>query len=95
MARDPYEELRRLVASKGGIMTHCKRVKNVHGGAWVIYLNNKMGVFTRRHGDSGFPELENLYLANTLTLTSNAFVSLYSMLEDIVLIQPDIDEPSG
>lgn len=92
MARDPYQELRELVASKGGIMAHCKRVKNVHGGAWVVYLNEKMGVFTRRFNDNGFPELENLYLANTFDLIPNAFVCLYNMLEDIVLIQPDIDD---
>ena len=56
-----YEALRRFVEESGGMMRHVK--KNVPpGGAWVIVMGDKVGVFLPG-GEEGewYPPLDALY----------------------------------
>lgn len=74
-----YKELRALVESHGGFMQHCKRVRGVNGGVWVVSLQGRVGVFSRREGDFYYPELEDLYSGNHLH--PDAKERLYERLE--------------
>lgn len=76
-----YEEIRKFVESRDGFMQYCRKVRGVQGGVWVISIQGRVGVFSKRGGESGYPELDDLY--HGTELRPNAEEQLYDRLEKI------------
>ena len=62
-----YDELRQLISSNGGFMLRVER--HVKGGAWIIFVGGRIGVFTKREG-GGLSDLDGLY--ETIEESTNA-----------------------
>ena len=98
MAKEPesnYDELRQLISNNGGFMLRVER--HVKGGAWIIFVGGKIGVFTKREG-RGISDLDGLYEMIEESATADLIRRADAILDDedaLVNLEPDYYDVAG
>lgn len=75
----PYREVKQLVAAEGGLMRWI--MENGFGGAWVIAITEKIGLFRMNYSSKTFPGRDELYVPGTIALVADACERLLAKLK--------------